>query len=86
MVALPWYLLAAGIALVVFGALLSGLGRPGGSGRRRLGPAMRDDEIIRELGQRQRVTLPNLMVLAGILCILVSVAWRLLRLVRERLP
>jgi hypothetical protein len=84
-VALPWYLLAAGIALVVLGALLSGLGRPEGSGRRRLDPAMRDDEIIRELGRKQRVTLPNLMVLAGIVCVLVSVVWRLARLVLARL-
>jgi hypothetical protein len=84
-VALPWYLLAAGIALVILGALLSGLGRPEDSGRRRLGPRMRDDEIIRELGRKQRVTLPNLMVLVGIVCVLVSVVWRLARLVLARL-
>jgi hypothetical protein len=82
-VSLPWYLLAAGIALVIVGALLAGLpGRAGrGGGRRAIRPRMRDDDIARELRRAQRVTVPSLVVLAGFVCILVSVCWRIARAV-----
>jgi hypothetical protein len=80
-VSLPWYLLAAGIALVVIGFLLAGLTDPSGRGRRPLDADMRDDDIVRELKRAQRVPLPSLVILAGFACILVSICWRLLRAV-----
>jgi hypothetical protein len=42
---------------------------------------MRDDDIARELRRAQRVTVPSLVVLAGFVCILVSVCWRIARAV-----
>jgi hypothetical protein len=75
-VSLPWYLLAAGIVLVVIGFLLTGLS--GGPGRRAINPDMRDDDITRELRRARRVPLPSLVILAGFACILVSICWRLL--------
>lgn len=81
MVSLPWYLLAAGIALVVFGFILAGLLGPPGPGRRSIRPGMRDDDIVRELKRARRVPVPNLVILAGLACILVSICWRLLRAV-----
>jgi hypothetical protein len=80
-VGLPWYLLAAGIALVVFGFVLAGLTGPPGRGRRPIDPDMRDDDIVRELKRSRRVPVPNLVILAGFACILVSICWRLLRAV-----
>jgi hypothetical protein len=42
---------------------------------------MRDDEIIRDLKRAERIPLPNLVILAGFACILVSIGWRLARAV-----
>jgi hypothetical protein len=42
---------------------------------------MRDDDIVRELKRARRVPVPNLVILAGLACILVSICWRLLRAV-----
>jgi hypothetical protein len=81
-VSLPWYLLAAGIVLVVLGFVLAGLGGPPGRGRRAIDPDMPDDDIARELKRAQRVPVPNLVILAGFVCILVSIYWRILRTVR----
>jgi hypothetical protein len=80
MVAFPWYLLAAGILIVIIGCFfadLSKLSKPRGSGRRVIDPAMRDDEIIRNLQGGQRISLANLVVLFGLLCIMVSIVWRI---------
>jgi hypothetical protein len=80
-VSLPWYLLAGGIMLVVIGTLLAGL--PGRSersgGGRALRAEMRDDDIARELKRAERMPLPNLVILAGLLLIFVSVVWRIAR-------
>jgi hypothetical protein len=80
-VSLPWYLLAAGIAIVILGFLLAGLPGPSDRGRRAINPRMRDDEIIRDLKRAERIPLPNLVILAGFACILVSIGWRLARAV-----
>lgn len=83
MVSLPWYLLAAGIVLVIIGALLACLpGQDDRGGRRRLHARMRDKDIVRELKREQRVPVASLVILAGFVCILVSVGWRLARAVR----
>ena len=43
---------------------------------------MRDDEIARELGRRQRMPLTSYVILAGFACVLASVVWRLVLMVR----
>jgi hypothetical protein len=78
-VSLPWYLLAAGIALVVLGLILAALPGKADRGRRTIHRRMRDDEIIRQLKRSQRAPAYALVILAGFACILVSVCWRLLR-------
>jgi hypothetical protein len=80
-VSLPWYLLAGGIALVVIGFLLTGLSGGARPGRRAIDPDMRDEDVVRELRRARRVPVPSLVILAGFACILVSIAWRLLRAV-----
>lgn len=79
MVSLPWYLLAVGIVIVMIGFVLAGLPDSLGRGRWPIDSNMRDDDIIRELKRAQRVPIPNLVILAGFVCILVSICWRLLR-------
>ena len=75
----PWYLLAIGIGIVVVGSLLASLSGPPDRGQRAINPRMRDNEIIRDLKRGQRVTLPNLVILVGLMCILVSICWRITR-------
>lgn len=79
MISLPWYLLAAGIALVILGYLLASLPGSSDRGGRPISSRMRDDDIARELRRAQRVPFSNLVILAGFACILVSIAWRLAR-------
>jgi hypothetical protein len=80
-ISLPWYLLAAELVLVVIGFILAGLPGLPDRGRRTIDPNMRDDDIVRELKRAQRVPVPNLVILAGFLCILISICWRVLRAV-----
>ena len=83
MIAAPWYLLSAGIILLIVGYLLAGIRKPSRRDRPIIDPRMRDDEIVRNLQASQGIALENLVVLAGWLLILVSVAWRLLRLLSK---
>jgi hypothetical protein len=78
-VSLPWYLLAAGIALVVVGFILTALPGADGRDRRGIDPDMDDDDVARELKRAQGLSVPSLVILAGFVCILVSVCWRLFR-------
>src|SRR5689334_2942767 len=80
MIAFPWFLLAAGILIVIIGCFFADLRKLFGSGRRVIDPAMTDDEIRRILQSGQRLSLPNLVVLFGLLCILVSIVWRMVLL------
>ena len=79
MIGLPWYLLAAGIMIVILGFLLAGLPGSFGRGRRGISPRMRDDDIARELRRAQGIPLPNLVIAFGLVCVLVSICWRLAR-------
>jgi hypothetical protein len=81
MVAYPWYLLAIGLIIVVVGSLFAGLSSSSRSRQRGIDPRMRDDEIVRHLQSEQRISLPNLVVLVGLACIMVSIIWRLARLI-----
>jgi hypothetical protein len=76
-------LLAAGIGLVILGCVLAVLSGPHGP----LGPKKpikapeRDTDLIRdtfrELNKSDQVPLPNLLVAFGLVCVLVSMLWRL---------
>jgi hypothetical protein len=79
-IALPWFLLAIGIGIVILGFLLASLPGLSGRGDRPIDPRMRDDEIIRKLDRAQRMPLANFVILAGLVCILVSICWRVARL------
>jgi hypothetical protein len=86
MIAFPWYLLAFGIFVVIVGSFFAGVAKPPGSGRRAINPKMRDDEIIRSLKRGQRVSLPNLVILFGLLCVMVSVIWRIVLMIASMVP
>jgi hypothetical protein len=75
---LPWFLLAAGIVLVVVGALLGGLWGPPEQ-KRRIHRRMRDADIVRELNATPRLRAADCVILCGFACIVVSVGWRILR-------
>ena len=81
MVSLPWYLFAAGIFILIIGSLLAGIIKPPGNRGRAIDPRMRDDEIVRQLKRKQRPFWPNLVVLFGLLCVLVSVIWRMVLMI-----
>ncbi len=81
MIGAPWFLLAAGILIVIIGALLAHLPGPPRRRRRAISARMRDDEIVRHLKDDKRLSVPGLIMLLGIGCILVSVAWRIARAV-----
>ena len=70
-----------GIIIGIIGSLIAAMRRPTESGRSLIDPRMRDEEIIRNLQRGERIALPNLVILVGFLCIIVSIAWRLLRLI-----
>jgi hypothetical protein len=80
-IAFRWVLFSAGVLVVIIGVLLGGVMKPPGSREPFIDPRMRDDEIIRNLKRRQRHFIPNLVVLIGFACILVSVIWRLILLI-----
>jgi len=81
MIAAPWYLLAAGIGLVIVGYLLSIVMRPTGSAGRHIDEAMDDDEIAEQLGAGNRLSFPGVLILLGMGCALISIVWRLVLLV-----
>ena len=72
----PWFLLAAGIVIVILGFLWTSLAGDADRGRT-IHRRMRDRDIIRELDRAQRVPLPNLVIALGLVCILASLVWRL---------
>ena len=77
MISLPYFLLALGILVVILACFLGSLGKLSGSRRRAIDPRMSDDAIIRNLRSEQRVSLPTIVGFIGLLCILVSIVWRL---------
>jgi hypothetical protein len=79
-ISLPWYLLAVGIGLILLGFVLAGL--PSDRGGRPIHAKMRDKDIIRELDRAGRTPLlPSLIIFAGLGCVLVSIVWRIGRMV-----
>jgi hypothetical protein len=76
--ALPWYLLALGIVVLIIGFLLAGLARPSRRDLRMIDPDMDDEDIARSLEADQRMPLASVVMLAGFLCILLSIGWRVM--------
>jgi hypothetical protein len=76
---MPWFLGAAGVALIVIGCIFAGLPGRGSRGGRTINPKMRDDDIIRQLKRDQRLPVSYFVILIGFVCILVSIGWRVLR-------
>jgi hypothetical protein len=76
MVALPWILLAIGIVIVIIGLFLVYLAEFSG-GSTYIDPSMDDDEIADRL-ERGNSLLPRLVLLAGFVCVLVSIVWRVI--------
>lgn len=79
MISLPWYLLAIGIALVVLGVLAASVPSTRDRGRRRIDAKMRDKDIVRQLKRDEQIPISGYVILAGFACIVVSVAWRIVR-------
>ncbi|PQO31236.1 hypothetical protein C5Y96_12895 [Blastopirellula marina] len=78
MIAAPWYLSSIGIMLVVIGAL-AGAVFSAGSSRTHIDPRMSDEEIAKRLDRQQSIGFPGFMVYAGLLCLVVGIGWRVLR-------
>lgn len=79
MLAAPWYLFSFGIVLVVIGSILGAIFGPGASSGPKIDPRMKDAEIARRLRHQSSMTIPELILYLGLLCLLISVCWRLLR-------
>jgi hypothetical protein len=79
MIAAPWYLLSLGIVLVIIGLISGVLFGARGSSRAAIDPRMSDAEIASRLKRRSSLSFSGLVVYAGLFCLLVSLAWRLLR-------
>ena len=79
MIALPWYLLFAGIVLVIIGFIAAGLSRPTFRVDNSLDEDMNDEEIVRRMKINQRVSIPSMMVVLGMMLVLISITWRLFR-------
>lgn len=76
MIAVPWYLSAIGIMLIVVGAIAGALFRR--SSRVGIDPRMSDAEIARRLKRRASPGIPGVIVYAGLLCLAIGLGWRLL--------
>ena len=81
MIAVPWYLFSLGISIFIVGLLLGGKSKPPAIDRRVIDSSMDDQEIIEGLHSERQIGLPDLVIGLGLLCILVSLVWRLLRFV-----
>ena len=65
MIAWPWYLLSAGILLIIIGAFLDHLQRLGSS-RLHIDPKMSNREIQRRMKKSQRVSVGSVMIMVGV--------------------
>ena len=81
MVALPWWLLAAGIVLVIIGFFLGSLTAPPTTRQTLIDPRLSDEEIARKLRSTEGSRLAGLLVLVGGVLIVVSLVWRIARIV-----
>ena len=77
MAAVPYYLLAGGIVLVIAGYFLANLGV--GSDRTFIDPRMSDKEIERQINQSEGNSIGGLVMLLGFLVIFTGIVWRVVR-------
>jgi hypothetical protein len=78
MIAVPWYLSALGLALILVGWLTGAVFRSGS--RTAVDSRMNDAEIARRLNRQSSLGFPGFLMLAGLLCLAAGVVWRLLRM------
>lgn len=81
MAAAPWYLLSVGIFVLLIGVFLANIRKPSGGSQTVIDPNLSDDEIMENLQGERGDPVSSLVILAGGLMILVSIVWRLLRLI-----
>jgi hypothetical protein len=79
MIAAPWYLLSAGIVVLLAGYFLAALVQPPKS--KFIDPKMTDDEIVQSLESQDEGNWTGLVILAGYALIGISLIWRLIRLI-----
>jgi hypothetical protein len=79
----PLLPLAGGIALVIAGFFIAAISRASAPPRRSISSKMRDAEIVQHLRNQNRIRLHSVVFAAGVLCILVSLIWRMLRVVQS---
>ncbi|MCI0640488.1 MAG: hypothetical protein L0Y72_03825 [Gemmataceae bacterium] len=79
MAAAPWYLLAAGVALVIVGVILLNLSA--NTGRRGISHKMSDKEIIRRMQGGWGEMIARILIFLGGAIILVSIVWRIVRII-----
>lgn len=84
MIAVPYYLLVGGIALVIAGIFIAAVSRAARPPQRPISSKMRDAEIIQHLRHENRIRLHNVVFAAGALCIFISLVLRLVRLIQSR--
>lgn len=77
MVAVPWYLAALGIMLVIVGCIAGSL--PRNSAQIGIDPRMSDAEIARRLRRRSSLGFPGFMIYAGSLSLAIGLVWRLIK-------
>jgi hypothetical protein len=79
MIGAPWYLLAAGIALVILGYFVDSFS--GLSQKRRPGihHKMRDEEIIKSLKDQEAMSASSAICLLGYILVGISIFWRISR-------
>jgi hypothetical protein len=80
MIAAPWYLLSAGCIVLVIGTFLARMRIVRGGDQPMIDPEMEDDEIANQLRAGERVPLAGWVIIGGVLLIMISLVWRLLRL------
>ncbi len=79
MIAAPWYLFSLGIVLFVVAKILKVLGESKRGERIQIDPNMSDAEIARRLKGSSAISVASIIAFTGILCLFISLAWRLLR-------
>jgi hypothetical protein len=89
MIAVPYYLRAGGIGLVIAGFFMAAasLASPRLASqppRKLISSKLRDAEIIQHLRNENRIRLHSVVFFAGLLCILVSIVWRIARLLHPQ--
>ncbi len=77
MIAAPYYLLAAGIVTLIVGLILAAAVRPPAA---LVHANMSDERIAQELERAESVPFGAWVVRAGLLMILSSIVWRLVRI------